>query len=194
MEFRAPSRCRRRSKSTFVNLMSQPGETTNFRASDHVAAILAPRRPDLETVVDRRLRGQFAAHTAGPRCATIRRTPRGPWRSTLKIWSAWECVSSVPICCAWRDVPRRKKSGTIRAPRRRRDRTRATGPSSQTQTHIMNTTVVILAAGLGTRMRSKHAKVLHRAGGLAAGGARGGGGARGRVSGPHCRRDRASGR
>jgi bifunctional UDP-N-acetylglucosamine pyrophosphorylase/glucosamine-1-phosphate N-acetyltransferase len=31
----------------------------------------------------------------------------------------------------------------------------------------MNTTVVILAAGLGTRMRSKRAKVLHRAGGLA---------------------------
>ena len=31
----------------------------------------------------------------------------------------------------------------------------------------MNTTVVILAAGLGTRMRSKQAKVLHRAGGKA---------------------------
>ena len=31
----------------------------------------------------------------------------------------------------------------------------------------MNHTVVILAAGLGTRMRSKHAKVLHRAGGMA---------------------------
>ncbi len=31
----------------------------------------------------------------------------------------------------------------------------------------MNTCVVILAAGLGTRMRSKRAKVLHRAGGLA---------------------------
>jgi bifunctional UDP-N-acetylglucosamine pyrophosphorylase / glucosamine-1-phosphate N-acetyltransferase len=30
----------------------------------------------------------------------------------------------------------------------------------------MKTTVVILAAGLGTRMRSKRAKVLHRAGGL----------------------------
>ncbi len=30
----------------------------------------------------------------------------------------------------------------------------------------MNTSVVILAAGLGTRMRSKHAKVLHRVGGL----------------------------
>ncbi|MCU1338723.1 MAG: UDP-N-acetylglucosamine pyrophosphorylase / glucosamine-phosphate N-acetyltransferase [Bryobacterales bacterium] len=33
-------------------------------------------------------------------------------------------------------------------------------------TNFMNTTVVILAAGLGTRMRSKRAKVLHRAGGL----------------------------
>ena len=31
----------------------------------------------------------------------------------------------------------------------------------------MNTSVVILAAGLGTRMRSKRAKVLHRAAGLA---------------------------
>jgi bifunctional UDP-N-acetylglucosamine pyrophosphorylase/glucosamine-1-phosphate N-acetyltransferase len=31
----------------------------------------------------------------------------------------------------------------------------------------MKTSVVILAAGLGTRMRSKQAKVLHRAGGLA---------------------------
>src|SRR5882672_8578747 len=33
-------------------------------------------------------------------------------------------------------------------------------------TSFENTTVVILAAGLGTRMRSKRAKVLHRAGGL----------------------------
>src|SRR5690349_7053533 len=33
-------------------------------------------------------------------------------------------------------------------------------------TGSQNTTVVILAAGLGTRMRSKRAKVLHRAGGL----------------------------
>src|SRR5512140_2979575 len=30
----------------------------------------------------------------------------------------------------------------------------------------MNINVVILAAGLGTRMKSKRAKVLHRAGGL----------------------------
>lgn len=34
------------------------------------------------------------------------------------------------------------------------------------ETRFMNTTVVILAAGLGTRMRSSQAKVLHRAGGL----------------------------
>ncbi len=39
-----------------------------------------------------------------------------------------------------------------------------TSKSSKTTT---KTTVVILAAGLGTRMRSKQAKVLHRAGGLA---------------------------
>src|SRR5580704_15550386 len=31
----------------------------------------------------------------------------------------------------------------------------------------MRTSVAILAAGLGTRMRSKQAKVLHRAGGMA---------------------------
>jgi len=31
---------------------------------------------------------------------------------------------------------------------------------------LMSMTVVVLAAGLGTRMRSKQAKVLHRAGGL----------------------------
>ena len=31
----------------------------------------------------------------------------------------------------------------------------------------MSTSIAILAAGLGTRMRSKRAKVLHRAGGLA---------------------------
>jgi bifunctional UDP-N-acetylglucosamine pyrophosphorylase / glucosamine-1-phosphate N-acetyltransferase len=34
------------------------------------------------------------------------------------------------------------------------------------ETYLMDMTVVILAAGLGTRMRSKQAKVLHRAGGL----------------------------
>jgi bifunctional UDP-N-acetylglucosamine pyrophosphorylase/glucosamine-1-phosphate N-acetyltransferase len=34
------------------------------------------------------------------------------------------------------------------------------------ETRFMNTTVVILAAGLGTRMRSNQAKVLHRVGGL----------------------------
>jgi uncharacterized cofD-like protein len=31
-------------KAYFVNLMSQPGETNNFRASDHVAAVLRHRR------------------------------------------------------------------------------------------------------------------------------------------------------
>ena len=32
----------------------------------------------------------------------------------------------------------------------------------------MNLSVIVLAAGLGTRMKSATAKVLHRAGGLAA--------------------------
>src|SRR5260221_4232992 len=41
------------------------------------------------------------------------------------------------------------------------------GPALQANGKIrMNTTVVILAAGLGTRMRSKRAKVLHAAGGM----------------------------
>ena len=55
-------------------------------------------------------------------------------------------------------------------PRSRRHRRGGTGTGAaraprETETLIMNTTVVILAAGLGTRMRSKRAKVLHRAGG-----------------------------
>jgi bifunctional UDP-N-acetylglucosamine pyrophosphorylase/glucosamine-1-phosphate N-acetyltransferase len=52
---------------------------------------------------------------------------------------------------------------------RRKDKSLDTPPEAiqkQIQTP-MNTNVVILAAGLGTRMRSKRAKVLHRAGGLA---------------------------
>ena len=43
-------------KAYFVNLMSQPGETTNFRASDHVAAVLrhagrGPSRGVIDTCV-----------------------------------------------------------------------------------------------------------------------------------------------
>src|SRR6202020_958020 len=58
------------------------------------------------------------------------------------------------------DPPRQQRH------RRHRVRSGAKGPQKEAKTK-MNHTVVILAAGLGTRMRSKRAKVLHRAGGLA---------------------------
>ena len=39
-------------KAYFVNLMSQPGETTNFRASDHVAAMLEALRARRGRLID----------------------------------------------------------------------------------------------------------------------------------------------
>ena len=61
-------------KAYFVNLMSQPGETTSFTASDHVAAILrhAGRRSivDVCVVNSRSIRGKalarYRAHEARP--------------------------------------------------------------------------------------------------------------------------------
>ena len=61
-------------KVYFVNLMSQPGETTNFRASDHVAAILrhAAKRNVIDVCVvnSRSIRGKalarYRAHEARP--------------------------------------------------------------------------------------------------------------------------------
>src|SRR5437868_1671243 len=52
------------------------------------------------------------------------------------------------------------------ADRRRRWRARGDRDQTWSKAGMVNTTVVILAAGMGTRMRSRHAKVLHRAAGL----------------------------
>ncbi len=60
-------------KVYFLNLMSQPGETTNFRASDHVAAILRHARKsviDVCVVNSRPIQGKalarYRAHEARP--------------------------------------------------------------------------------------------------------------------------------
>jgi uncharacterized cofD-like protein len=60
-------------KAYFLNLMSQPGETTNFRASDHIAAIHRhTKRPivDVCVVNSRAIRGkvlhQYQANAARP--------------------------------------------------------------------------------------------------------------------------------
>jgi uncharacterized cofD-like protein len=60
-------------KAYFVNLMSQPGETTNFRASDHVDAMMRhARRPIVDVCVinTRSIRGKaltrYRAQAARP--------------------------------------------------------------------------------------------------------------------------------
>lgn len=60
-------------KAYFVNLMSQPGETTNYRASDHVAALLDhARQPLLDCVVvsttriSPAMRRRYAEQNAAP--------------------------------------------------------------------------------------------------------------------------------
>ena len=150
-------------KAYFVNLMSQPGETTNFRASDHVGRFFATPK----TADSGRVRGQFACDSRGKCWTVIRRSAARPVENDM------ENLERMGLKVIAEDLLR--MSGKRVQEKIRHDSSvigaiaielAQKGHKKETETE-MNHTVVILAAGLGTRMRSKRAKVLHRAGGLA---------------------------
>ena len=139
--------------------MWQPGETIEFRASDHVRAVhrhaggkfldyAVVNMRSITSALKKTLRQQCRPsrgkryrrpHEDGPQSRG--RQPRQPYRQ---------------------DPPRS---------RRDRRRSRETGPGRPPPQEriivVMHkpVTIVILAAGLGTRMKSRQAKVLHKAGG-----------------------------
>ncbi len=159
-------------KAFFVNLMTQPGETTHFRASDHAAALLKHcgrtrgRLIDVCVVNTRpfsaRALEHYRAHAAQPVEGDVEELER----MGIKVVTA-DLLRLEQPRGAGEDSPRLIGGG------RRGDRAGAahgsgpTGTPNAAQTGFMTTSVAILAAGLGTRMRSKRAKVLHRAAGLA---------------------------
>ena len=162
-------------KAYFVNLMWQPGETTNFRASDHVRAIhqhargklldyaiinIRPIKPALKKRYAREealpVENDLDAHLQDGRQGDGRQSGeqrrRGPARPG-----------------------RDGRGGGPLAQEGRRGAANRTGHNKEECK--LAVTVVILAAGLGTRMKSRKAKVLHRAGGKTLVRARGGYGA-----------------
>ena len=151
-------------KAYFVNLMWQPGETTGFRASDHVRAIhhhAAPEVPGLR-------RGEHPAHSLRHEEA-LRPAggPAGGKRRGGHLQNGRQGDGREP-------GPAQGESPARSRRHRRRGGEAGAGrpPPRRTNCHDANrmrtpVTVVILAAGLGTRMKSRKAKVLHRAGGKA---------------------------
>ena len=114
-------------KAYFVNLMSQPGETTGLRASDHVAALLRHAGDEREPAGP--LRGQHAVRSCGRRWRTIARARPGRWRTmSSKLETMGVEGGGRPIWLRNRATDGyRTKSATIRgAHRRRRHRARAT--------------------------------------------------------------------
>ena len=154
--------------------MWQPGETIGFRASDHVEAIhrhAGMRLIDVAVVntraitrppaakIRRRKRalraqrcrpsGRDGLASGGRRSARVRRQ-RAPRSARLRRG----CTT----------IGKARTNGTRQDPCSRSALARRSGALTARMKSQIN--VVILAAGLGTRMKSKRAKVLHRAGGL----------------------------
>ncbi len=164
MAFRRPSRNSPALKAYFVNLMSQPGETTNFRASDHVEAILrhcGKARNLIDVCVVNT--GTLPGRLLNPYQAKSAQPVENDTGESGGAGSGGAFGRSLAHVAGqgWRKDPPR--SGLHR---RGDPGAGSAGTPQKTETEGMKTSVVILAAGLGTRMRSKQAKVLHRAGGL----------------------------
>ena len=148
-------------KAYFVNLMWQPGETVNFSASDHIRAI--------------------HKHAGGKLidCAIVNMAPiqmaarkRYERQQALPVENDLDRISKMGVRVVTGKLLQESKK-VRHDPEQTAAVARAAGagrPAAAAQgrwEEIVETplTVVILAAGLGTRMKSRKAKVLHRAGG-----------------------------
>ncbi len=125
-------------KAYFVNLMSQPGETTNFRASDHVAAILrhagrACRRSLMDVcVVNTR-------PIAGSSATAIRRSAAQPVENDIENLERMGLRVIGVDLLRMAGQRRRKRSATIRASSARWRWNWRRRADAQTEAHIMNT-------------------------------------------------------
>jgi hypothetical protein len=160
-------------KAYFVNLMWQPGETIGFRASDHVEAI----HLHAGMHAHRRGGGEYARHQRPP-ATPVRRPERalgaqrcrppggnGPASGGHRSARSGDSVRHDPRASAEVALQLAKRGQAART-RQVRVLGSVSRPSRLTPRMTSQINVVILAAGLGTRMKSKRAKVLHRAGGL----------------------------
>ena len=157
-------------KAYFVNLMWQPGETIGFRASDHVDAIHRHAGMQLIDVavvntraISARQRRKYAAENVRSVLNDVDRLAEmGLQVVATDLLGSGDSRSprSARLRRGCTTIGKARTSGTRQDPR---PRSSASPTRARMKSQI---NVVILAAGLGTRMKSKRAKVLHRAGGL----------------------------